>query len=323
MNSLFDINEEGRECTNCLEFKSWDKYQKNGKAGTGHQSICKTCRTGINNGTVKKQNGAKIKCGVTDKGRLCRKCDVWKEWQLFAFQKTPANRKEGDDYYNRASTCKPCVADATLFKRKGISSRSELKPSETTFHGYYREEALKKKEKHCKKCEKLLPFSDFNRGNSLGNRLSICRKCQSDRHRMQMDDLVSPEGRAKLMVRNISSRKNDPRYDEKYKDIEISILPEDLLPLPSHCPILEVELDYLTSERTWNSPTLDKVMPERGYTRGNVEIISDLANRIKNDAQPHEILKVYEWLSDYYKKNNIQESERVPNIGYKKRSSKD
>jgi len=39
----------------------------------------------------------------------------------------------------------------------------------------------------------------------------------------------------------------------------------------------------LSGKRSRNSPSLDRVVPERGYTADNVRVISDHANRLKSD----------------------------------------
>ena len=57
---------------------------------------------------------------------------------------------------------------------------------------------------------------------------------------------------------------------------------------PSHCPILGVELTHLGGGR-WNSPSIDKVVPELGYVKGNVRIISNLANTMKSDASKEQL----------------------------------
>ena len=46
-----------------------------------------------------------------------------------------------------------------------------------------------------------------------------------------------------------------------------------------------------------NSPTIDRIVPELGYVKGNVVVVSAKANRIKNDATITEILSVYNYYS--------------------------
>ena len=65
--------------------------------------------------------------------------------------------------------------------------------------------------------------------------------------------------------------------------------------VPCDCPALGIPL--LVGERvTDNSPTLDKIIPALGYIRGNVVVISHLANRIKSNATPEQIRAVADFL---------------------------
>lgn len=54
------------------------------------------------------------------------------------------------------------------------------------------------------------------------------------------------------------------------------------------CPILGIQLNFDVSRGGIfeDTPTFDKIYPERGYTKGNVRVISDLANRMKSSASP-------------------------------------
>ena len=53
-----------------------------------------------------------------------------------------------------------------------------------------------------------------------------------------------------------------------------------------------------------NSPSIDKIIPEKGYVPGNVIIVSMKANMIKSFATPDEIIKV----GKFYK-NLLEEME--------------
>ena len=77
-------------------------------------------------------------------------------------------------------------------------------------------------------------------------------------------------------------------------DIEYikSILPKDML-----CPALGVKM-IPGGGSTKNSPSIDRIFPEKGYVKGNVVIVSFEANAIKFTATPDEIIKV----GKFYKK---------------------
>lgn len=65
---------------------------------------------------------------------------------------------------------------------------------------------------------------------------------------------------------------------------------------PQFCPILGLKLDYFAESMQENSPSFDRLDPTKGYIKGNVYIISQRANRIKNDGTPEEHKKIYEWM---------------------------
>jgi hypothetical protein len=68
---------------------------------------------------------------------------------------------------------------------------------------------------------------------------------------------------------------------------------------PTHCPILEIEIDYFTEGGAReNSPSFDRIDPTKGYITGNVKIVSWRANRIKNDGTAEEHEKIAQYLRD-------------------------
>ena len=64
------------------------------------------------------------------------------------------------------------------------------------------------------------------------------------------------------------------------------------------CPVLGIELDYGPKGRggSENSPSIDRLDPDRGYVAGNVSVVSAVANRIKSNAEAATIRQVADWL---------------------------
>lgn len=94
------------------------------------------------------------------------------------------------------------------------------------------------------------------------------------------------------MHRRLVSNKSRLNKTDKYYKNDGSI--EDLLPLPSHCPIFGIELNYKGGNNTVydNSASIDRINPDLGYDRGNIHIISYKANRMKNNGTLEELEKI-------------------------------
>ena len=84
---------------------------------------------------------------------------------------------------------------------------------------------------------------------------------------------------------------------------------KDMKPLiTKRCPILNIKYELNKKDLTWgskkgqnnwaNSMSVDRIDNSRGYISGNVVLVSSLANAIKNQATPDQILKV----GNFYKK---------------------
>jgi hypothetical protein len=71
-------------------------------------------------------------------------------------------------------------------------------------------------------------------------------------------------------------------------------LSESDITIPTHCPALGIPLE--PGGESFNSPSLDRLRPERGYTPGNVVVISHLANSIKHSATSAQVAQVAEWM---------------------------
>ena len=66
--------------------------------------------------------------------------------------------------------------------------------------------------------------------------------------------------------------------------------------VPSRCPALGIPLSIGDGRIHAGSPSLDRLRPDLGYVPGNVVVISDLANRIKQKGTSVEVRAVGEWM---------------------------
>lgn len=75
-------------------------------------------------------------------------------------------------------------------------------------------------------------------------------------------------------------------------NLEFSITIDDIV-IPEFCPYLGIRLFVGTyaDRRRGHAPTLDRIDNSKGYTKDNIEVISDLANRMKQNASADILIK--------------------------------
>ena len=64
---------------------------------------------------------------------------------------------------------------------------------------------------------------------------------------------------------------------------------------PKVCPVLGMKLDWGMNGLTNNSPSLDRVNNKLGYIKGNVMLMSNLANKMKSNATPEQLNQFSEY----------------------------
>jgi hypothetical protein len=79
------------------------------------------------------------------------------------------------------------------------------------------------------------------------------------------------------------------------RGIEFSIKPSDII-IPDVCPILGITINKIIDGKKETSPSLDRKDAKVGYTKENIAVISNRANRIKSDATLEEITKIMEYM---------------------------
>lgn len=83
----------------------------------------------------------------------------------------------------------------------------------------------------------------------------------------------------------------------KNKNIPFNIKFEDVK-WPEYCPILDIKINYFNDTMTDDSPSFDKMHPDVGYIKENVQIVSWRANRIKNNGTAEEHRKIADYIDD-------------------------
>ena len=71
------------------------------------------------------------------------------------------------------------------------------------------------------------------------------------------------------------------------RGIDFTITLDDIPEVPATCPVLGIPMD---------SPSVDRKRNSLGYVPGNIAIISNRANMIKNDATAQELQAVLDYV---------------------------
>ena len=142
----------------------------------------------------------------------------------------------------------------------------------------------------CKTCQKEID----NKHNKL-----YCNKQCSSRFRSKKyisQPLKKEKAKIKSWENPINLLLSRVKYRCKKEETPFNLIAEDII-VPEVCPILGIKLNFNRGGRRGyfeNSPSLDRKIPEGGYVKGNVRIISARANLLKNNATVAELEKVLE-----------------------------
>ena len=143
--------------------------------------------------------------------------------------------------------------------------------------------------KSCTKCKQDLPVSCFTKGPDRGYRYQ-CRSCNLTYQK-------NSTNRKEISSRYYNKRKvDDPalfmwkqakhraKYD--YSGMDFSIEVGDII-LPEVCPYLGVGFIPLDKDYGYS---LDRIDSSKGYVKGNIQVISRLANLMKNNATKEQLI---------------------------------
>ena len=111
--------------------------------------------------------------------------------------------------------------------------------------------------------------------------------------------------------RSIHTRLLDMISRAKFRAIEKAVpfnLTIEDIEFVDTCPILNIPLNWEGGPRVKNTPSLDRIIPEKGYVKGNVRIISNLANMMKSYASNEELQTFAKNINKYMENEDIVRS---------------
>jgi len=118
----------------------------------------------------------------------------------------------------------------------------------------------------------------------ITSKMTLCKPCNSTRVKS-----LTPEWKMhqRAKQRCVSSGR------EFLLDVEDIVIPDT-------CPILGIPLN-MNSGRSGaykNSPSLDRIRNSEGYTKDNIQVISQKANAMKSSASKGELIRFANWVLD-------------------------
>ena len=184
-----------------------------------------------------------------------------------------------------------------------------------------------KKMKKCNICKEYKSLDNFHKDISRKDNLAgKCKQCKSMVDKKYAEKYKEKRkakyyksnyySRYKVRFQNYSERRRelhtlDPRTRlrggakgrAKKNGIEFNLPSyKDLPKVPKYCPILGIplvvgNLKNSNGGGTDNSPSLDRTNNDKGYIKGNIQIISRKANQMKSNATLKEIGKLYNYMN--------------------------
>lgn len=105
---------------------------------------------------------------------------------------------------------------------------------------------------------------------------------------------LTKESHIKTLLRNVKHR-------AKTTGVEFNISFEYIKPLcVDVCPVFKKEILWGPKriKNSYNSPSIDRINPQKGYVEGNVQIISNRANTLKYNASVDEIRQLLAFMEN-------------------------
>ena len=146
--------------------------------------------------------------------------------------------------------------------------------------------------KICNKCNKELSFNEFRERKDTGwkdinnkFRYSYCRECEKKRFKEAYKKDPIPQ-----MLSNSKIRAKAKKLPHNITSDDI----REVWPKDNICPVLKkpFEMGFKSGKTKSMAPSLDKIIPSKGYTKGNIVVISDIVNRLKSDASLEDLKKI-------------------------------
>jgi len=166
----------------------------------------------------------------------------------------------------------------------------------------------KKYMKVCKLCKELKELKEFTKNPKCADgHLITCKKCIKIKNKdkpwinqkacyqdkTKYYNTLEYKKAASLRFRERNFEQNmllAIKSSAKKRGLEFDLTIEDII-VPEYCPYLNIKLTKIIgSGKIRTNPSVDRIDNSKGYIKGNIMVISDLANRMKLNTSINELL---------------------------------
>ena len=165
----------------------------------------------------------------------------------------------------------------------------------------------KEETKQCTSCGETKPLSEFHKSKSNKDGLVYwCKHCvKTYGSRNYEERRAFKKTRSKELEDAREERREYSVWQgikgrAKKKGLGFDLKVADIDP-PEFCPVFGFRLKRGKGSPQKNSPSVDRIDPSKGYTKDNIQVISNLANVMKQDATPEQLLMFADWIYKTYK----------------------
>lgn len=146
--------------------------------------------------------------------------------------------------------------------------------------------------KVCTKCKESKAFFEYGKHKKESDGLrAVCTSCRKIEAHLR----YKTKDKQLHLLNVIKNR-------AKAQNIPFNLEYDDLTP-PKVCPVFNVEIGRIEPHSNSSkrfSISIDRIIPEKGYVKGNIQIISQLANVMKHDASIAELKIFANWVLKTY-----------------------
>ena len=229
-------------------------------------------------------------------------------------------------YQTNKSVCKECC-NKRSYEQRVLRMKKYAEENGITYNPRgHRVISNDPTKKWCNECKQFLPLDAFGYHVKKGNRYinSCCKKCMVKKvQRCPNREETVLKANINKKVRSLTDPEYNSRlkrYDRKYDhstrgliktmlnnarkraslfNLEYNLEVDDIV-LPEECPILKHKFEIGKVGGSKYSYSLDRIDPNKGYIKGNVQVISRLANAMKNNASPQELKLFAQYILENY-----------------------